>query len=405
MHILEAYSTSSGLKIDKPFILERFFAVPASKYITLHTGDGKFDSRTYDYWQDTVDFLNKFLSPHGITIVQVGTKEDKALQNIICLNGQTSISQTAYIIKNSLCHVGIDSFPIHIASHYGRKIVGLYSNAPPQNSAPYWSEDSDFILLDSDKGGDKPTYAKEEFPKTINTIFPDVITSSVCKLLEIDFDYDYEIIYLGKQYKQTIIEYIPDAVTSLPEVNPLVVRMDLHFSEENLLPVFDKNKCVIVTDKPISIALVKANKDKIIKVICRVKDNSMIEFVETLTQIPVPLEVMSQLEGEELNDLKFEFLDSLTIVNSESITKKENIKQLEGVDINKLFYLPNKFILSRGKIYDSEYGWKTDKPIEKLTKKITKVELNPENEDLFWEEADFLCFLVEKKLASSAKTQ
>ena len=85
MHILEAYSTSSGLKIDKPFILDRFFAVPAEKYITLHTGDGKFGSRTYDYWQDVADFLNKFLSPHGISIVQIGANEDKKLQNIIIM--------------------------------------------------------------------------------------------------------------------------------------------------------------------------------------------------------------------------------------------------------------------------------------------------------------------------------
>ena len=348
---------------------------------------------------------NKFLSPNGINIVQVGTKEDKALQNVVCLNGQTSISQTAYIIKNSLCHVGIDSFPIHIASHYGRKIVGLYSNAPAQNSAPYWSEDSDFILLNSDKGGDKPTYAKDEFPKTINTIFPDVIASSVCKLLEIDFDYNYEIIYLGKQYKQTIIEYVPDSPTSLPEINPLVVRMDLHFNEENLLPVFSKNKCVIVTDKPINISLIKANKDKIMKIICRAKDNSMVEFIETLTQIPITVEVISRLEGEKLNDLKFEFLDSLTIVNSEKITKKENIKQLEGVDINKLFYLPNKFVLSKDKIYDSEYGWKIDKPIEKLTKKLTKVKLNGKDDDIFWEESDFFSFLVEKKLDPQTKAK
>ena len=224
-------------------------------------------------------------------------------------------------------------------------------------------------------------------------------------MLEIDFDYNYEIIYLGKQYKQTIIEYVPDSPTSLPEINPLVVRMDLHFNEENLLPVFSKNKCVIVTDKPINISLIKANKDKIMKIICRAKDNSMVEFIETLTQIPITVEVISRLEGEKLNDLKFEFLDSLTIVNSEKITKKENIKQLEGVDINKLFYLPNKFVLSKDKIYDSEYGWKIDKPIEKLTKKLTKVKLNGKDDDIFWEESDFFSFLVEKKLDPQTKAK
>jgi hypothetical protein len=428
MHILEAYATSSGLKIDKPFILDKFFAVPAEKYITIHTGDGKFDSRTYDYWQDVVDFLNKFLYPEDVKIVQIGSSEDKTLQNLICLNGKTSVAQTAYVIKNSLCHVGIDSFPIHLASHYGRKIVGLYSNAPAENSAPYWSSSSDVILLESDKDGDKPTYSKSEIPKTINTIFPDVIASSVCRVLNLKFDYGYKMIFLGKQYKQTIIEYIPDTLTDLSEMNPLVVRMDLHFSEENLLPVFIKNKCVIVTDKPISASLLEANKEKIIKIVCRIKDGSMLGFVNLLSRMSVDFEIITRLEGENLNELKLNFLEgpeisadvsadqtdsayprsggewlndkfwhgSEVIVKSEEILRKEDIKQLDGVDINKLFYLPNKFTLSKGKIFDSEYSWRIGRPIEKLSKKLTKMELNGGNEDIFWEEADFFSFLVKK---------
>ena len=66
---------------------------------------------------------------------------------------------------------------------------------------------------------------------------------------------------MGKQYKQTIVEYIPDTNTKLPEIKPLVVRMDLHFNEDNLVPVFDKNECVIVTDKPINISLLKKHKE------------------------------------------------------------------------------------------------------------------------------------------------
>jgi len=309
MHILEAYSSSCGLKIDKPFILDRFFSVPADKYITIHVGDGKFDSRTYDYWQDVVDFLNKFLRNDNIQIVQTGSKEDKDLQNLICLNGKTSISQMAYILKNSLLHVGIDSLPVHLASHYGKKIVALYSNAPAQNSAPYWSKKSDVILLESDKDGDRPTYSKIEFPKTINTIYPDVIAASACKLLGVNFDYEYEMIFMGKQYKQTIIEYIPDTPTLLPEINPLSVRMDIFFSEENLLLVFEKNKCVIVTDEAISLPLLKKNKDKILKIICKIKDDSLVGFVDDLKRSSIPVEMITRLEGEDLNDLKLEFLD------------------------------------------------------------------------------------------------
>ena len=129
----------------------------------------------------------------------------------------------------------------------------------------------------------------------------------------------------------------------------------------------------------------------------------MVDFIKTLTQIPIDIEALSRLEGEELNDLKFDYLDTVAIINSENILKKEDIKQLSGVDINKLFYLPNKFTLSKDKIYDSEYAWRTNKPIEKLTKKLTKLDLNKDKEELFWEEADFFCFLTPKKLDPSPK--
>ena len=78
----------------------------------------------------------------------------------------------------------------------------------------------------------------------------------------------------------------------------------------------------------------------------------MVDFIKTLPQIPIDIEALSRLEGEELNDLKFDYLDTVAIINSENILKKEDIKQLSGVDINKLFYLPNKFTLSKDKIYD-----------------------------------------------------
>ena len=36
MHILEQYSLACGVKIKKPFIFEKFFPLPFSKYIVFH---------------------------------------------------------------------------------------------------------------------------------------------------------------------------------------------------------------------------------------------------------------------------------------------------------------------------------------------------------------------------------
>ena len=393
MHILEAYSTSCGLKIDKPFILDKFHGLTVEKYITIHTGDGKFDSRTYDYWQDVIDFLGNFLKPYGISIVQVGSKKDPKLTNVINCNGKTSINQLAYVIKNSLLHVGIDSLPIHIASAYGRKIVCLYSNAPSQNSKPYWSKDEDLILIESDKGGDKPTYAKTEIPKTINSIMPDTIFLSVLKLLGLDSKYNYEMIYIGKEYPRSLIEYIPNFEFEFEKISPLYIRMDLHFDETFSANALKNNKASIVTNRPLSTPFLKANKENISKIVIRANEYDKVadlaNFALKLKDNCIDFFVFSSLKGDELNDVKFEFLD-ISLVKNETITKKENIKQLNGVDINSLFYLPNKFVLSEGKIYDNLCSVKKGDNIEKLQKRLTKVKYD---EDDFWDEAQHFCFL------------
>ena len=390
MHILEAYSTSCGLKIDKPFIIDKFHGLTAEKYITIHTGDGKFDSRTYDYWQDVVDFLNSFLQPYDISIVQVGSDKDPKLTNAINTNGKTTINQLSYLIKNSLLHVGIDSLPVHMASSHGKKIVALYSNAPTQNSRPYWSKPEDVILIESDKGGDKPSYAKTEIPKTINTIMPDTIVLSIMMLLKLKYKYSYKMLHIGKQYKKSIIEYVPNfELKTDKQISPLYIRMDLHFNEDLASKALQNNKAVIITDQPLSLQFIKNNKQNIENVIIRADKAGLSDFALLLKSECIDFLVFTKLEGEELGDIKFEFLD-ISLVKSEKIIKKENIKQLNGVDINSLFYLPNKFILSEDKIYDNLCSLKKGDNIPAITKQLTKVKYD---EDDFWDESQHFALL------------
>ena len=389
MHILEAYSTSCGLKIDKPFISEKFYAIPADKYITIHTGDGKYDSRNYSYWQDVVDFLSVFLAKEGISIVQVGGEKDPSLKNLINSNGRTSINQLAFILKNSLLHLGIDSLPIHLASSYGKKIVALYSNVPSQNSGPYWSEKKDVILIESDKDGDKPTYAKVEIPRTIDTIKPDKIFRSVLDLLNIDYKFPYKVLALGKEYNKTVVEYIPDYKFNLKKVSPLFIRMDLEHNEEMASDCLKNNKAVVITNKPLSDSFLEKNKPNIQSIMLRVNEAGLSSFAERVKNNCIELRVISKLKGEELEDIKMEFLD-ISLVKSEKIIKKQDIKALDGIDINSLFYLPNKFTLSKGKVFDSVYAYKQNEPSDQLVKKLKKLKYD---HDDFWDESEHFCFL------------
>jgi len=60
--------------------------------------------------------------------------------------------------------------------------------------------------------------------------------------------------------------------------------------------------------------------------------------------------------------------------------------------------LPNKFILSEGKIYDNAASLEKGDNIEKLAKRITKIKYD---EDAFWDESQHFCLL--KKLDAKAR--
>ena len=82
MHLVEAYATSSGLKINKPYIYTNFFPITSSKYICFHPFS-KFPSKNYDYWQEVINIIHPYLKEKNIDIIQIGTKDDKRIDKCI----------------------------------------------------------------------------------------------------------------------------------------------------------------------------------------------------------------------------------------------------------------------------------------------------------------------------------
>ena len=71
MHIVEAYATHCGLKIDKPWIYESFYPIENDSYITLQPSGGA-DVRNYDYWDEVIFYLEPLFKERKIDIVQLG---------------------------------------------------------------------------------------------------------------------------------------------------------------------------------------------------------------------------------------------------------------------------------------------------------------------------------------------
>lgn len=189
MHILESYALVSGQKISSCFIHEEKIELPYVKYITLHTEHHKGTSRRYRNWKSVVELLinNKNFD---YEIVQIGEYDDK-INDIINTKyiGKTNYNSLAFLIKNSSLHLGYDSLPVHIASHFNKKIVALY----PHNTkftGPFFSTEEDVIILEPEHKINphnskriKPTYSHNcEF---MNTISAKNIYKAVLKLLDI----------------------------------------------------------------------------------------------------------------------------------------------------------------------------------------------------------------------------
>lgn len=394
MHIVESFALNTGLKIDKPYIYEKY--VPLSfqgDYVTLQPF-GKQDSRKYDHWEEVINILSPKLDKKNIKIIQLGVMDEPIIKDTVDMRGRTDFNQAAYLIKNSLLHFGADSFGVHIASGYNKKIVSLYSNMYPSNCGPYWSDKKDYVALEPPREkGQKPCYCPQEWPKTINEIYPEKIAKSVLNFLGIKHDYLYETIHIGLDYQRKRIEVVPfHFVTNWKRlgVDSLIMRMDEHFDEGVLQKQLNACTCSIVTDKPIKIQILQAFKKNIAELIYLVKDDSCLGYIKQLKAAKINFALISYLEGKKLNRLKLKFIDYGQIIEKKKNKKSDIEKVLKGKDLSKIYYKSSNLSVIKGEVYSSRIKSKANKPAGKIK------DLDPQpiiDRPDFWENLDSMILL------------
>ena len=109
MHLIEALSTSCGLKISDPYIYEKYCTLNCDKYIIIETNNIKNSAQDYDYWQDSINLILESLNKNNIKIIQLCGEKDQRLLNshtVINLN----YNQKAFLIRNSLLYIGSNTF-------------------------------------------------------------------------------------------------------------------------------------------------------------------------------------------------------------------------------------------------------------------------------------------------------
>jgi len=390
MHILETYATSSGLRIDKPYILKKYYPLDTDNYITLHIQSKPY--KTYDHWQAVVDLILPHLEDREIDIVQVGGPNEKKIKGCkYHLQGSTTVNQVAYLIDNAVAHAGCDSFTSHMAGAFDKSSVILYPNCNLQNVEPYWGANIENIEPQTDE---KPSYRFEEFPKTINLIPPEKVAKAICEKLDIEFDFPYESIRIGSNFHMNTVEVIADRLVDPRDfqLDNLIIRNDIFPYEQGLANQLNVCKCSIVTATPISPSIIENYASRILTIIYYVEGDDDPKFAEYLEKSGINYSLTSRLPEEELNKKKLNYmnLEKAAIIHS-PIRGKEEIEELKDIDINNLYYMSANTILSRGKAYASKADVIIDDPIENFGE-IKKVNDHP----AFWEYIDN--YLMLKKL-------
>jgi hypothetical protein len=355
MKLLDTYALATGSKIDKPYIYEKYFPLPFDKYITLQA-QSKYESKDYDYWQDVINLLAPICDKKGYRIIQVGGPNERMYQHVVDLRGRTEVGQLAYIINRSALHIGPDSLGIHIASAADVPLVGLYSVSQSTVSGPHFGSPEKQILFDGYLRirNKKPSYAPQEYPKSINTIMPEEIVDAAFKLLGWEERSPVKTIYIGTKYGPILVrEFVPTAPLQITDPNaPVEIRMDIKFDEKVLEQQLNLCKGVVVTNKRIDKEVLKRSRRNLAALVYLIEADDDPKFIQDIKDIAVPIHFVSRLTSEEVEAKKIKYYEygKITLIERETDAKIEELRK----DLPNLFFRSNKIVLDDGKYYANE---------------------------------------------------
>ena len=398
-HLVETYSRTTGLRIEKMHLYEQFFPLPDSinKYILVNSSSGQ-GGKNYSYYNDVLLLLKPSLTANGYKIIQVGGKDDERLRADLNLCGTTTLSQLFYLTSKASFVLSNDTSLMHAAGHYKVPFVALFSLTSPEISGAYFSPKESKSYLLPDYGEDSPSFNPNEAPKTIDGIKPEKVANAVLNLLGLE-EINIETVFIGDQYKYQAIEVIPDHILDPRVIPETIINIRLDYGgEENLAYANLQNRrCNLVTGKPLNVPVLSQLRANLGTVIYEITKDSDPQFVKELHRAGVPYFLFTHLSEAELTPIKLEYVD-FNLINQRPIKTRSDVPNIEKVIDGKTRFKSNKFLLSSGKIYLSLAHWQQKNAIKSFEDNISTVL----DEDVFWEEQDFF-YLFNESLDSSAK--
>lgn len=381
MHFVETMSLFSGLKSKRPFIDESFFPVSAKKYITICTENHQ--SKQWDSFQEYIDIISPILKKNNISIIEIG-ENDINFKNITVLKRATNENHWAFIIKNSLVHIGPENFISSLAALKNTPCITLFSNTSPEYAAPNWIEcdaTQDFVV--PMEGRYKPSFASQEQNKTINKISAESIVAKTLDLLNINNSFNkYDVFSTGNLYYNKVIEVIPD-FSPAPDFFPnslLNIRLDYHFNTQSLKLFANQRKLAIVSDKEIPENILFDIKPSLQMLYFKIDEFSNPDYFLTLKQKGFNLELIFKKDAD-LSKTRFIFFDWL--VNEEDRHDKNNLDNSEKI-CDTTRYKSSKSIFSKEGVFSCKCAF--DKKVTEHQDQMIF------HEKSFWDESSYFKF-------------
>ena len=139
---------------------------------------------------------------------------------------------------------------------------------------------------------------------------------------------------------------------------------------------------ITLTDKAIKEDILQKYKPQIKEIIYYIDSDHDPSFVDLLQKNAIKFALFSDLDEETINPFKIDYMDH-GIIHRKDLPSYEHLKNRENI-----YYRSSKLTLSNGKMYPSKAAYLEDKPIKDQFE-VTKIIDNEE----FWREADYFCFL------------
>jgi hypothetical protein len=388
MHLLNSYSFQSGQKIGKMHLYPKYYPLPVDDYIIIQPFSKS--SKNYDFWTEVLELICPILEKNNIKIIQVGGQKEKPLKYCINTAGTTSWGQLEYIVSKAKLALCTDSIAAHIASHYNIPLVDLISNNFSSCVAPYFGDKSKQIILEPDRKNLKPSFSMDEGSnKQINSIKPELVAKSVCKLLGFDFDYKFTTISFGPLYNNKTIESCLDSVIDVRQLNVpnIVVRLDINYNLGILQHQLNICPCQIITNKQVPVDILKQFRQNILGIVYEIDEDSNPAFINELIENKIGYQLISSLPENKLNLIKLNYMD-FGIIHNMNKTMPEVLK---NKDLKTIYYKTSKVLLSKNKYYASLYDYLNDRNFN--PNENPPLNLIDKNLEKLWQDQNFTYFL------------